>query len=274
MSQAPGKPRILLVDDEPLLLQALSRVLHRNFETATEMSGTAGLAAIRASEQPFAVIVSDMRMPQMDGTAFLKAARELAPDTVRVMLTGQADVTAAVACVNEGQIFRFLEKPCESSLLQSSLMAAAEQYRLITGERVLLEQTLKGSIAVLADVLALASPVAFSRAGRLKRTVNALAAAMSVPDVWQVEVAALLSQLGAISLSPATVEKMNRGDTLSATETEQAKGLPGVARQLISQIPRLEAVSDILRYEELWFDGRHSNHNDPRGNDIPVVPVS
>lgn len=269
MSTTIAKPRILLVDDEPLVLQALSRLLHRSFEPRTETSGADGLAAIQSSE-PFAVIVSDMRMPQMNGTAFLKAAREIAPDSVRIMLTGQADVEAAAACVNEGQIFRFLEKPCDSQVFLSALSAAAEQHRLISSERVLLQQTLKGSIAMLTDVLALASPVAFSRAVRLKRTVTALAELLEAKDLWQIEVAALLSQLGAISLPPLTVEKLNRGDKLDDTETEQTAGLPNIARQLISQIPRLEDVCDILRTEALRFDGRNSGVHDPRGTGIPI----
>jgi response regulator RpfG family c-di-GMP phosphodiesterase len=269
MIPTPSKPRVLLVDDEPLVLQALSRLLHRHFETHTETSGAAALATIKASE-PFAVIVSDMRMPQMDGSAFLKAARGIAPETVRVMLTGQADVAAAAACVNEGQIFRFLEKPCEAHILQLALTDAAKQYSLITSERVLLEQTLKGSISMLTDILALASPVAFSRAARLKRTVSALAELLNAEDVWQIEVAAMLSQLGAISLAPATIEKLNRGESLDEAEREQSAALPNIARQLIGQIPRLEAVCDILKYEEVWFDGRNSGSHVPRGTALPM----
>jgi DNA-binding NtrC family response regulator len=120
----------------------------RMSESTTATSGKAGLERL-SSDGPFAVVVSDMRMPEMNGAAFLAQVRERAPDTVRVLLTGQADLDSAIAAVNEGQIFRFLTKPCAPEMLISSLRAAEEQHRLITAERVLLEQTLHGAVKAL-----------------------------------------------------------------------------------------------------------------------------
>ncbi len=263
------RARILLVDDEPLVLDALSRLLRRHFDVSTAPSGVIGLQTLRADDA-FAVIVSDMRMPIMDGVAFLKAARQVAPDAVRVMLTGQADLGVAAASVNEGQIFRFLEKPCNPDVLAGALNAAAEQHRLITAERVLLEQTLKGSIAMLTDVLALASPVAFSRAVRIKRTVGALAEALDAPGAWEIEVAAVMSQVGAITLAPATVDKLDRGEELNADEQALAAGLPQMAAQLVGQIPRLEGVTAILKYQNARYDGRDARQGDPYGEASPL----
>jgi response regulator RpfG family c-di-GMP phosphodiesterase len=264
-----SRPRILFVDDEPLVLQALSRMLRHAFEIVTEPSGPAGLSAIR-NGRPFAVIVSDMRMPDMNGATFLKMARAISHDSVRVLLTGQADVTAAIASVNEGQIFRFLEKPCPLPILEGALNAAVEQYRLITAERVLLEQTLNGSIELLTDVLALASPVAFSKAGRLKRTMSELAAALGIEDRWEIEIAALLSQLGSITLPPQTVEKINRGEEVDARERDLVAAVPRVARQLIGHIPRLEGVRAILEHYSTNYDGRDAIPGEPCGDDLPI----
>src|SRR5918911_2964995 len=165
--------RVLCVDDEPNVLEGLRRTLGGHYRVRTAVGGAAGLEAIER-EGPFAVVVSDLRMPEMDGVAFLSRVRQRSPDTVRVLLTGQADLDAAIAAVNEGHIFRFLSKPCAQPVLFQALAAAEEQYRLITAERVLLEQTLYGSIKALTDILALAVPSAFGRAVRAKAHLSEL----------------------------------------------------------------------------------------------------
>ncbi|MBA3581067.1 MAG: response regulator [Gammaproteobacteria bacterium] len=115
--------RILLVDDEPMVLQALTRQLRKHFTVFSAVSGAEGLALL-AREGEMDVIVSDMRMPQMSGAEFLTACRVLYPETPRVLLTGHAEIEAAIAVVNEGQIFRYLMKPCEENELINALEAA------------------------------------------------------------------------------------------------------------------------------------------------------
>lgn len=105
------KPRILLVDDEPNVLSALARQLHPLYQVSLTPSPEEGLLLLER-EGPFAVVLSDMRMPKMDGATFLKHVRERSPDTIRLLLTGHADLESAIAAVNEGQVFRFLTKPC------------------------------------------------------------------------------------------------------------------------------------------------------------------
>ena len=152
------KPRVLFVDDEPDLLAALARILRSEyFQVSTAASGAAALEMLQRSG-PYAVIVSDLRMPEMDGVSLLQAARKLAPDTVRVLFTGQPDLERAIAAVNEGEIFRFVTKPSSRVALALMLRGAGEQYQLITAERVLLEHTLRGSIKALTDILGPANP--------------------------------------------------------------------------------------------------------------------
>ena len=134
-----ARPRILCVDDEAQILEAMILNLGRRYHVSTALNGALGLEKIR-SEAPFAVLISDMRMPGMDGATFLKHAFGEAPNTVRILLTGQAELSAAIAAVNEGQIFRFLSKPCPPASLLKTIEAAVEQNRLITSEKVLLEQ--------------------------------------------------------------------------------------------------------------------------------------
>src|SRR5882672_4792554 len=108
--------KILCVDDEPNVLEAFSRSLRKDFQVFVAQSGEQGIAMIE-NEGPFAVVVSDMRMPEMDGIQFLSRVRETIPETVRVMLTGNADQQTAMNAVNEGNIFRFLTKPCSPEAL-------------------------------------------------------------------------------------------------------------------------------------------------------------
>jgi ActR/RegA family two-component response regulator len=167
---APGEASesILCVDDDPNILAALQRQFRKTFRIVTATGPEEGLAAIDG-KGPFAVVVSDLRMPGMSGIQFLTAVRALAPDTVRVMLTGQADMADAIAAVNQGAIFRFLLKPSSAIILGKVIEAALEQHRLIVAERQLTQQTLVGCVEVLAEVLSIVEPAAFSRTTRVLR---------------------------------------------------------------------------------------------------------
>jgi len=245
----PAPPRILCVDDEPNVLEGLKLSLRRRGEILTAPSGVAALELLRQPGfSPPAVIISDMRMPQMDGAAFLSQAGALFPDAVRVLLTGQTDLEAAIAAVNEGHIFRFLTKPCPQPVLLAAIDAAVTQHELLTSERVLLTQTLHGSIKALTDVLSLTSPLLFGRATRMKELVGGLAQQCGMAERWQVEVAAMLSQLGAVALPAEVAEKHYYGQPLTPDEASMVARVPAQTEQLIGQIPRLEVVRGMLKH--------------------------
>lgn len=260
-----SKPRVLFVDDEPDLLEALMRNLRsEHFAVATASGGAAALEMLR-DHGPFAVIVSDLHMPEMDGVTLLRLARQNAPDTVRVLFTGQPDVERSIAAVNEGAIFRFLTKPCSRVVLALTLKAAVEQYRLVTAERVLLEQTLRGSIKALTEILSLAAPLAFGRATRLRQTVRSLAEACSVRESWPAEVAAMLSQVGAVMLPTATLEKVHRGQPLEEAEQTMVRRMPALVEHILGNIPRLEPVREILKLQEQPLNGSRPAETVPWG---------
>ena len=237
--------KILCVDDEQSILDGFQRQLRKQFTLVTRTSGEEGLKAI-ADEGSFAVVVSDMNMPGMDGIRFLAKVRDAVPDSVRIMLTGKADLQVAVDAVNEGNIFRFLTKPCASDVLVKALEAGCQQYRLITAERELLEKTLKGSIKVLVDVLALTNPAAFSRTERIKHLMLQVVTTMKLPNAWSYEVAAMLSQLGCVTIPSDIMEHMLGGAPLSETESRMISEHPAVGRNLIVNIPRLEGVAEMI----------------------------
>jgi response regulator RpfG family c-di-GMP phosphodiesterase len=248
-----SQPKILCVDDEPLVLEGLTLHLRRAFKLFTAPSGAAGLELL-AKEGDFGVVVSDMRMPQMNGAQFLAKVRELYPNSVRVLLTGQSDLESAIAAVNEGQIFRFLTKPCPPTVLLSALGAATKQHELIIAERVLLEQTLRGCIKTLTDVLSLTNPTAFGRGSRAKQFMTQLLAYLNRADDWQCEVSAMLSQIGCVTLPSDMLERMYEGKPLAEDEAVMAAGLPAMAERLLAHIPRLEGVREILLHMDDHFE--------------------
>ncbi len=260
---------VLCVDDEPKVLEGLVLNMRRHFRVSTALNGQAGLRIVESDDPP-AVVVSDMRMPEMDGAVFLSQVKERAPDVVRVLLTGQADIDSAMAAVNHGQIFRFLTKPCNAQTLIAAIQASAEQHRLVTAERVLLEQTLRGSIKTLTDILSLTNPLAFGRAVRLKQGCVDMGRALELPVSWQIEVAAMLSQIGRMTLPAGTNERLYYGKALSGEELEMVKRLPAVTVQLIESIPRLEAIRAILQGESVNYDGTGTPGGNPSGEAIPL----
>src|ERR1700712_3877413 len=212
--------KTLFVDAEPAVLDGYKRTLHRDFEVDTAVGGEQALAKIVESG-PYAVVISDMRMPGMLGAELLSKVRGSHPDTVRMLLTGYTDIGAAMLAVNQGNIFRFLTKPCERDLLVSAVQAGIEQYRLVTGEKELLEKTVLGSIKVLADVLSAASPEAFGRSMRIANTGQHLLTKFSLASPWRFEAAATLSQLGCVTLETELMQRAYAGVKLS--EDEQAR---------------------------------------------------
>lgn len=134
---APAPPRVLLVDDDPRILAGLRRQLHRRYQVVTAPGGAEGLAAMAGGE-PFAVVISDMRMPGMDGATFLSRVRATAPQTTRILLTGQTELSTAIRAINDGQVFRFLDKPCPPDVLDRTLHEAVHRYRTACDEHRLL----------------------------------------------------------------------------------------------------------------------------------------
>jgi len=237
--------KILFVDDEPAALQGYRRTLHKDFHVETVASGEEAIAQIQKLG-PYAVVVSDMRMPGMNGVQLLSRVREISPQTVRVVLTGHADLKSAVAAVNEDAISRFLTKPCDSHLLKKTLTACLMQYHLVTAERDLLENTLMGSIKVLTDVLSLASPAAFGRSLRINRYVQHMVRELHLEAPWRYEAAAMLSQLGCITLEPELLEAAYAGKLLTAEQQAEFHTHSTVARDLLANIPRLEGIAWIV----------------------------
>jgi CheY-like chemotaxis protein len=242
---ASKRPCILCVDDEPRVTEGLALLLRREYRVITAAGGAEALERLQEIGAP-AVVVSDMRMPGMDGAELLKSVRRLYPETSRILLTGEPGRDAVVSAINEGQIFRFLTKPCAPDQVLAAIEAGVTYHRLQTAEKTLLQVTLIGCIKALIDVLAITNPVAFGRSNRVTSLAMDLAKAAGQPRLWQLQAAAMLSQIGYISLPVELVEKLYYGHKLTRDEKVLADAAPAVAQKLLGRIPRLEPVLEIL----------------------------
>jgi response regulator RpfG family c-di-GMP phosphodiesterase len=243
--------KILFVDDEPNILMAFRRQLRTQFDIEVATSGREALDLL--SDGLFSVIVSDLRMPVMDGIHFLTQAKAISPDSIRILLTGHADLSTAIDAINQGHIFRFQTKPCTMDVLVDSINAAIKQYHLVTSERELLEKTLSKTVQLMTDMLSLANPIAHGRSIRLRRIVRVISKNMKMSGAWQFELAAMLSQLGCVALPKELLQKVNNGEPLSTKEEKMFASHPMIGYKLLENIPRLESISQMVRDQDRPF---------------------
>ncbi len=253
--------KVLIIDDDANLLSGLKRQLRKRFDLTTAEGGVQALKTLK-SDGPFAVAVCDMRMPGMDGIEVLGALRKISPDTVRIMLTGNADQQTATDAVNEGNIFRFFNKPCLPEVLAKGIEAGIGQYKLVTAEKELLEKTLAGSVRILTDVLSLVDEETFNTASKLREWGHKLAVAMELPQPWKLDMAIMMSRLGWVAVPTEIQAKVRAGTILTETEKAIVSEVPEISRKWVANIPRLKPVADIIYYQDRNFD--------EIGEEIPV----
>ena len=244
---------VLFVDDEPAVLDGYKRMLYRDFTVHTAVGGPAGLAMMQ-QKGPFAVVVSDMRMPGMAGSEFLARARVLAPATVRMLLTGYSDLRETAAAVNDGNIAKYLNKPCNKDELIAALQSGVAQFRIAEAEKELLEGTLLGSIRTLSEILSAVSPDAFERSARISTCVRHLMTRTLLQAPWRAEAAAMLSQIGCLAFTSDILRAAHRGQDLSAEEQARYDRHPARASDLVGHIPRMDSVAWIIRHQVFRTD--------------------
>ncbi|WP_321404460.1 HD domain-containing phosphohydrolase [Maridesulfovibrio sp.] len=263
------KHRILLVDDEPNILSSLKRQLRTYYDVHTADDPEKALGYLKKGK-PFSVVISDYRMPQMNGIELLKEVKSRSPETTRMILTGYADLDNAIMAVNDGHVFRFLTKPCEKETLLENISEAAKQYDLITSKRILLEQTLKGSVELLTEITSLVNPQASERISRVRRYVKYLAQKKEIKALWRFDIAAMLSQLGLLILPPGTMEAYIAGKKLTAEQMQLFEMHPVVAKDLVAKLPRMQSIAEMIAYQLKGFDGSGTPRDGVEGEDIPL----
>jgi response regulator RpfG family c-di-GMP phosphodiesterase len=264
-----SKARILFVDDDPNLLAAFQRSFRKQYCFDTALGGAEALEFVR-TRGPYALALVDMRMPGMDGIEVLENIRRISPDTVRMMLTGNADQQTAADAVNRGHVFRFLNKPAPPDVLIPALEAGLERHERLRIERELLEGTLAGSVKVLTDVLGMAAPDALGRGQRLRNSMSCLGRHIHAEPLWELELGALLSGIGCAAVPQSVLRKAAAGSPLRPEEEAILRRVPQIGHDLLADIPRLAGVADIVLYQGKRFDGTGFPADAVSGADIPL----
>ena len=255
-------PTILIVDDDENLLLSFERNFRRSYTVLTAMSGKEGLQKITDNKK-IALVISDMNMPEMDGIEFLSRVKKVNPTITRIMLTGKADLNVAIQAVNEGSIFRFLTKPTTPEMLERIINDGLEQYRLINSEKVLLSQTLNGSLDIINEVLGLTNPVAFGRSSRIKKIVTHIISKSDLENTWQYDLAATFCLIGYISIPQPIQEKIYKDIELDKAEKELVSKTPQIAFDLIKRIPRFEPIAEMILNQNKPFHQYKNAVQDP-----------
>ncbi len=246
--------KVLIIDDDVNILASFERNFRTKYKIVTAHSGEEGLEKLK-EDGPFAVVIADYYMPGMNGVQFLSIAKQIAPDSKRIMFTGQADLNVSIDAINEGGIFRFLSKPCPMEHLEKILASAVEKYHLVISEKEMLEQSLKGSIKLLIDILSIVNNKTFSQATRLRKTAQEIAVRLKANNLWEIELAALFSQIGCVTIPNEILNKVYGGQPLTQEETEIYYSHPNAGKNLLNNIPRMEEIVNAIAYQYKQFDG-------------------
>jgi response regulator RpfG family c-di-GMP phosphodiesterase len=302
--EAAARPwTILCVDDEPNILSSLKRALRNpNYRVLTAPDGAQALELME--REPAELVISDMRMPGMSGAQLLGKIRERWPRTMRILLTGYADVTSTIAAINEGQIYRYVNKPWDDGELQVTVAQALERLALerekdrlealtrsqneelrdfnaqlerrveertaeVSQAHDKLKRNYMTSIRVFANLIELRSSQLVGHGRRMADLARSLAKGMgcSSEEMQVVFVAALLHDIGLIGLSDEILAKPV--PKLTAEEQLLYRKHPVLGEQSLMALDDMQPVAALIRAHHERFDG--GGFPDGRsGQDIPL----
>ena len=263
------KYKILFVDDDYRLLKSFQRVLSKRFSVSIATDAVSALAILK-EEQDFSLVISDYKMPIMNGVDLLSNLKNNYPHIVRILLTGYADLNVALEAVNEGNIFRILQKPCPPTAMAKAIMDGIEIHEQIQAQHKLLESTVQESLGLFGDLISLVKPEVYGRITRILPYVRHIAGEMCPRKIWEVVTGARLSMLGFITLPDNIVQKDLQGIKLTAHEQKQFNKHPAFSASFIAKIPRMNHVADTIAYQEKKFDGSGVPKDDVKKRDIPL----
>lgn len=260
--------KVLCVDDDSVILDFYRDYLQRQFDVDTALSGAEALDLIR-ERGPYAVVVADMNMPEMNGVELLTRLQQLNADTVRMMLTADTERETAVRAINQSHIFQLLTKPCAPEMLAFAIEAGIRQYRLIVAERELLEKTLSGAVKMLTEILSMVDPESFGNGQKIRDAIRPLCQKLNFTQIWELELAAVLCHLGFVTIPPLTIQRMRAGLNLTQVERGLLARIPEFGRKLLLHIPRLEQAAEFIYFQGKNYDGTGFPPESKQGEDIP-----
>jgi putative two-component system response regulator len=248
------------VDDEPLVLEGLRRTVYTEFVADLAEGSEEGLTKLR-KDGPYPVVVSDMRMPGMDGAEFLATVRTISPESIRVMLTGFNDIEAAKRAVNEGQIFRFLTKPVPPDMLLVTLRACVVQYDAARLEKEKLKVTVEaleqldlGTLTALARAIDAKSAWTAGHSERVTNLALKIGHAMGLPakSLEIMHRGGLLHDIGKIG-TPASI--LDKPGSLEPEEMQIMRDHVRIGVRILEPIACLREALPLVAQHHEWLDG-------------------
>ncbi|MBI4831943.1 MAG: response regulator [Candidatus Lindowbacteria bacterium] len=252
--------RILLVDDEENILRALKRTLiDEDLDIETAPNGQEGLERLKNSS--FTVVISDQRMPGMSGVEFLKEAKQVRPESVRIILSGYAEVGSILDAINEGEVFRFVHKPWNDDELKTLIRQSIAHYELVEENRKLQEQITKKNQELEAWARVLEERVA-ERTRELELSNKVLCLAQDILEDLPIAVVGI-GRDGVIALVNAEANRLFSGSgSILGQEYVNAlpAGITGLLKEVLdsgkpAEIPEYHAGSNRLRIRCQYVNG-------------------
>ena len=260
--------KILIVESNSFTLAETQRVLSSNYTVQTAMNVPDGLRLLQQLG-PFQIVISELQLGDASGVSFLRDVMNASPASIRIALTAATTVAPLISAVNDAAVFQILTKPCPPEKLRQAVEGALRRHGEAVLERELVDRTLAGAITVLSEVLSAVDPMSFGRSMALRQNVRNLAKELELRSSWELEVAAMLCNVGLITIPASLITKWNSKVHLTAIEAEIVQRFPASGRTLIAKIPRLEKVADIVHYQNKNYDGSGFPADAVQGEQIP-----
>jgi putative two-component system response regulator len=263
------KYNLLLVDDEKDNLQLLARTLRNNNNLFMASSGFEALEILNANK--IDLIISDQKMPQMDGIEFLKKAFELQPESIRILITAYADSNILIDAINTGKIYMYIKKPWNPNEVLNVVGKALEKYKLNEDHKELIsdfKDLFTGTISAITEALDAKDPFTFGRSKRVCYYSIEIAKklGLSIDELSKIEIAGLLHDIGMIGISE---QILNKSENLSDEEYDLIKTHVEQGVKILGDIKQFSSIIDLIKYHHERYDGNGYPYG-LSGNDIPI----
>ena len=271
LNQKNEKHTILLVDDEVNNLQLLRRTLRHDYNILTASNGKEALEIVEGKGDEIALIVSDQKMPEMEGTEFLKRVAGEYPDIVKILLTGHLDVDAIVDSINDCHLYQYIVKPFDPEELKMTIDSGIRKFDLVNNKTVILKdlrELFYKTIKLIASALDAKDPYTHGHSLRVTMYSLILAKNLNLDDTTleEIETAGLLHDIGKIGIPQKILCKP---DKLTDEEYELMKSHPARAEKMLMSIKKLTVVSNWLRCHHERWDGKGYPYG-LKGEEIPI----
>jgi len=263
-------PRTLLcVGDDSRLISCYDHLLQKHVSFRWAATPTEALEALR-TEQTHQLLLMDMRVATTDRGVFLSKCTRLAPNVMRILLVEPWEQEGGIRMLNDGKIGRILPNQYSPEALVETLHGCFCEQEQRAKDRELLDGTIDGAVKLLAEVLKGADPMAFGRGQILRDYASQFYRSLydcAVP--WDIELACTLLSVGYVTIPPNILFRARAGHDLTDQEERQLAAAPQAGSELLSCIPRLESVAEIVLYQNKNFDGSGFPFNGVAGSAIP-----